>query len=30
MPAETFYEAVRRSGLSRRGFLRFCATTAAY
>jgi hydrogenase small subunit len=30
MPAETFYEAVRRSGVSRRDFLRFCATTAAF
>lgn len=30
MPAETFYAAVRRSGVSRRDFLRFCATTTAF
>lgn len=29
MPHETFYEAVRRHGVSRRDFLRFCATTTA-
>jgi hydrogenase small subunit len=29
MPQETFYEAVRRNGVSRRDFLRFCATTTA-
>lgn len=29
MPHETFYEAVRRHGVARRDFLRFCATTTA-
>jgi hydrogenase small subunit len=27
---ETFYEAVKRSGISRRDFLRFCLLTTAY
>ncbi|MDX2033358.1 MAG: hydrogenase small subunit [Blastocatellia bacterium] len=30
MSSETFYEAVKRSGVSRRDFLRFCATTTAF
>jgi hydrogenase small subunit len=30
MLTETFYEAARRTGVSRRDFLRFCATTTAY